>query len=237
MKRLFYFFCIWVFFSCQKDDSGGTPVVNTPVLAPTAATLKSPGDKTLCLAGNPLNSTYTELTLEWTATQNTEYYDVVITNLFTNSSQTKRSSQPNLTIILEAGTPYSWMVQSKSNKSTETGNSPVWKFYLAGNGKTNLAPFPADNLIPASGKSVALISDKTTLSWVGSDADSNTLTYEVFIDTDSKKVLNHEINPIQAQGNTSLSVTLKSGQIYYWQVKTSDGELSSFTQVFSFRTI
>ncbi|MEY4383753.1 MAG: hypothetical protein RI995_1295 [Bacteroidota bacterium] len=235
MKRLICFLLLFTTWSCTKDQAQEiVPVTTSP--PPSAATLSIPANNELCLSGSKLNDTYTEVSFEWQAAQNTTSYDVVITNLNTNISQTSLSKTNKTTIILEAGIPYSWNVISKSSTSNTTATSATWKFYLSGNGKANLAPYPADGLVPKSGASVGLVDGKATFSWTGQDPDSNTLSYEVYLDTDINKVSKHEVAPIKSSTNTT-SIPLKSGQIYYWQVKTFDGNLSSFTQVFSFRTI
>lgn len=222
-------------FACQQKETNETP---TPAIIqpPGASTLSLPKDKELCLGGNKLNSTYTEVSFEWQSAKNTDNYDLTITNLNTNTSETKFTSIPKMDVILEAGVPYSWFVTSKSNTSSIKTNSTIWKFYLSGNGNTNLAPYPADGLIPKSGSTLSLVDGKATLSWIGQDPDSNNLSYEVYLDTDQSKVSKHEISPIKSTTNL-ITTPLKSGQIYYWQIKSSDGILSSYTQVYSFRTI
>ncbi len=236
MKQLLALMLVFGLFSCQKESGGNVTPTPTVVQDPSAATLTLPADKELCLGGNKLNSTYTEVTFEWQAAKFTDNYDLTITNLNTNDQQVKFTTLNKMDVILEAGVPYSWFVTSKSNASKVKTNSNVWKFYLSGNGSVNLAPYPADGLIPKSGSSISLIDGKATLSWTGLDPDSNKLSYEIFIDTDINKVIKREI-PANKTSEKTISLALKPGQIYYWQVKTSDGSLSSYTQVFSFRTI
>jgi hypothetical protein len=235
MKKLIAFMTCMILFACQKESTE-VPSTQTPILIPEAAVLSFPKDKELCLSASKLNETYSDVSFEWQVAKNTNSYDVTVTNLNTNQSQTKYTTANKIDITLEAGVPYSWFVVSKSNSSNEKTNSTVWKFYLSGNGSANLAPYPADGLVPKSGASVGLVDGKATLSWVGQDPDSKTLSYEIFVDTDPAKVKNHEVTAIKTTTNTT-SISLKSGQIYYWQIKTNDGNLSSFTQVFSFRTI
>lgn len=235
MRNAIVLGCLLFLVSCQKDSADNKPA---PAVAPApeASLLSLPKDKELCLGGTKLNGTYSEVSFEWQASKHTDSYDVTITNLNNNQSQTKFTTLNKLDIALEAGIPYSWYVTSKSNASKEKTNSTIWKFYLSGNGGANLAPYPADGLVPKSGTTVNLVDGKATFSWVGQDPDSNTLTYEIYLDTDQAKVLKEEVAPIKASSN-SASISLKASQIYYWKVKTSDGNLSSFTQVFSFRTL
>ena len=63
-------------------------------------------------------------------------------------------SSTSTTATLDKGVPYSWRVTSKSTTSTTTTPSDLWKFYLAGDGVVNYAPFPADLTAPASGSTM-----------------------------------------------------------------------------------
>ena len=72
----------------------------------------------------------------------------------------------------------------KESQLTTTTPSDLWKFYLAGDGVVNYAPFPADLKAPASGSTVTLSEGKATFTWDGSDPDSgDTLSYTVYVDT------------------------------------------------------
>ncbi len=236
MKKLLLIGLLFGVLACSKDADTTAPTAQNTA-PPTAATLTAPADKELCLGANKLNSTYSEVTFEWQAAKNVNGYDLTITNLNTNVSQTKYTTQTKLDVVLESGMPYSWFITSKSPSSTEKVNSSVWKFYLSGNGNSNLAPYPADGLVPKSGATVTLIDGKVNLSWVGQDPDTNVnaLSYEVFIDTDPVKVAKQEVQAVKVTNNF-VTVSLSPGKIYYWMIKTSDNNLSSFTQVFSFRT-
>jgi len=80
-------------------------------------------------------------------------------------------SSTSTTATLDKGVPYSWRVTSK-NTTTTTINCLVilWKFYLAGDGVVNYAPFPADLTAPASGSTITLSEGKGNvyLGWFGS---------------------------------------------------------------------
>ena len=75
-------------------------------------------------------------------------------------------------MTLDKGVPYSWNITSKNTKTTTTTTSDTWKFYLAGTGITNYAPFPADLKTPTSGSTVERTDGKVTFTWEGSDPDS-----------------------------------------------------------------
>ena len=144
-------------------------------------------------------------------------------------------STTSTTMTLDKGVPYSWNVTSKNTKTTTTATSDTWKFYLAGTGISNYAPFPADLKTPTSGSTVERTDGKVTFTWEGSDPDSgDTLAYTLYDDkTDGKQA------PPSAQTGLSaktLDVALDAATIYYWRVKTTDGTNSSYSIVYSFKT-
>jgi hypothetical protein len=139
-------------------------------------------------------------------------------------------------VTLDKGVPYSWYITSKSTASTTTTKSDTWKFYLAGTGVVNYAPFPADLKTPASGSTVTRDGDgKVAFTWDGSDPDTgDTLTYTLYVDTTDGKQ-----TPPAAQTDLTAktaSVALEAATTYYWRVKTSDGTNSSYSIVYSFKT-
>ena len=228
---------IWIsllIFACSKGGEKITPAV-VVVPPPTAAALTLPANNTVCYEGKNTYFSTADVEFSWSTAKDTEIYDLVVTNLNTLTSATKSVNSDNkATVTLMRGTPYRWQVISKSNKSKETASSEVWKFYLAGDGASSYAPFPASIIAPVSGSSVTPNAGKVNLIWSGADPDSNVLSYEIYMDTDQVKVLTRQVAPIVTT-NTNLWVTVKSGNVYYWSVKTSDGILSSYTIPCGFR--
>ena len=110
--------------------------------------------------------------------------------------------------------------------------SEVWIFYLAGSGISKYAPFPATIVAP---KTVLVTpkNGKVTLSWTGSDPENDALTYTIYVDkVDGKQ------DPPAAQKNitgNTLDVSVETGQVYYWRIKTSDALNSSYTVVYQFK--
>jgi len=140
------------------------------------------------------------------------------------------------TVELDKGQPYIWKVISKNTTTTQTGTSTSWKFYLAGPGIKNYAPFPADLKSPSSGSTVSRSSDgKVTFTWEGSDPDQgDELKYTLYVDkTDGKQTPSSELTNLSAK---TVDVALDAGSTYYWRVKTSDGTNSSYSIVYSFKT-
>jgi hypothetical protein len=224
--------------SSSKKDQPFEAVVPVEGPAPTAANLLKPSNNSVCEEGKVLSKSQSEISFSWDPSQNTDTYEVKVTNLNVNTSFTRTVTHPttSLTEIFERGIPYSWQVKSKSTKTTKTAESAEWKFYLSREGSVNYAPFPATIVSPKSGEIITLTDGKYTLSWIGNDPDQgSTLSYQVFIDTSMTKVATLDIKPINsAVANTS--VQLSSNTVYYWRVKTSDGQNSSYTILYSFKT-
>ncbi len=215
--------------------SGGDPV--TPeVKAPEVVNLNLPSNNTICEDGTAITASTSDVVFTWAVANNTESYEITITNLLTNAVITKTVTHPTATVTvnLTRGQPYKWLVTSKSSKTTKTAVSLSNKFYLAGAGITSYAPFPATITSPTYGASVTPVNNKVTLTWTVSDPDSSLLTYEVFIDTDEAKVRSYT-NPISTT-TASYSATVESNKTYFWCVKTSDGKNISYSLIQNFKT-
>ena len=240
MKRLTFLFLTIFITSCSGSDSGDDVIDNsdTPQSnAPGNVTLKSPANGKVCETGTSISNLKSTVDFSWEASSNTDTYDIQVTNINTASVINKTDlSIINTTIELEKGQPYIWNVISKSSSSSQTGISPSWKFYLAGTGIKNYAPFPADLKNPKSGSTVQRSSEgKVTFSWEGSDPDDgDQLTYTLYVDkVDGKQ------SPPSEQVNISendYDLSLDAEAIYFLRIKTSDGINSSFSLVYSFRT-
>lgn len=235
MKYLGILWISLLFFACSEAEETITPVPKVIPL-PTAAALTLPANNSVCFEGNNTVLTSADVEFTWFKAKDTEVYDLVVTNLNTLANTTKSgNSETKATLKLLRGTPYRWQVISKSNKTKDTASSEVWKFYLAGDGASTFAPFPATIIAPLSGVTVTGdAAGKVNLIWSGADPDSKVLKYEVYVDTDQIKVLNRQVAPIPTT-NTNFLVNVKSGSVYYWSVKTSDGILSSYSIPYSFR--
>jgi hypothetical protein len=215
--------------------SGNEPIA-PEIKAPDAVTLNLPSNNTICEDGTNVTTTTSDVVFTWIVANNTDSYELSITNLVTNIVATKTIAHPTATttVSLTRGMPYKWQITSKSTKTFKTGVSSSNKFYLAGAGITSYAPVPATISAPIFGSVATPTNGKVTLIWTGSDPDSSVLTYEVFIDTDEAKVRNYTTS-ISTSTN-SYSHTVESNKTYFWCVKTSDGRNISYSLIYNFKT-
>ena len=214
------------------DTGGGDVTVNPPA----KSTLSAPANNKTCETGTSVSSTQSDVDFTWGVSADTDSYDLKITDLNSSVATNKTGLTTTSTkVTLDKGVPYSWTVTSKSTKSSVTTPSDTWKFYLAGTGVANYAPFPADLKAPSSGSTVKRTDGKATFTWEGSDPDSgDTLAYTLYVDTTDGKQ-----TPSSAQTDLSvltLDVALDAATTYYWRVKSSDGTNSSYSTVYSFKT-
>ena len=215
------------------SGGGGGNVVNPP----GKSTLTAPANNKTCETGTSVSDTKSEVTFTWGASADTNTYDLKITDLNTSTATNKTGLSTTTTkATLDKGVPYSWNITSKSTASTTNTASDTWKFYLAGTGVVNYAPFPADLKTPASGSTITRDGDgKVAFTWDGSDPDTgDTLKYTLYVDTTDGKQ-----TPPAAQTDLTektASVALEAATTYYWRVKTSDGTNSSYSIVYSFKT-
>jgi len=238
MKKLTYLFFVLILVSCGgSDDGGGDGGVDPSPAQPGAVTLTAPTNGKVCETGTSTSDSKSNVGFSWQASSNTSTYDLQVTNLNTSAVVNKTGlTSTNSTVELDKGQPYIWKVISKNTSTTQTGTSTSWKFYLAGQGIKNYAPFPAELKTPLSGSTVSRSSDgKVTFSWEGSDPDEgDELKYTLYVDkTDGKQSPPSDLTNISAK---TADVALDAGTLYYWRVKTSDGTNSSFSIVYSFRT-
>lgn len=220
-------------------DGGGTP--NPPPDGggngnpdpdpdPKAATLVFPEDESECLEGEVIDLQNSEVTFEWNPAEDADYYQLEYTNLESGVTLLKTSDTNTATVTLLRGTPYSWSVISRANGSNASATSEEWRFYNQGPGIENYAPFPAQAVYPGRGETLSNIID-VDLIWEGSDVDGDLDFYEVFFSTS---------NPPETLTETTeqdrISVTVSSGNTYYWRVRSVDAfGNSSTSETFEFR--
>ena len=225
--------------ACSSGGGDAAPTPTPPpiptVNPPTAASLSLPEKNKICESGVSISTNQAEITFTWAAGTNTESYDLLVTDLNTNAVQTiSNIAAASQKVTLNKATPYSWKVISKSSKTTATASSESWNFYLAGASIVNYAPYPAEITAPTASIYPTITNGKVTVSWKGSDPESDPLTYTLFVDlVDGKQTPTAQFTNITA---SSLDVPVTTGKIYYFRVKSSDGKNSSYSVIYQFRT-
>ena len=214
--------------SCAPED----PI---PV-EPGVALLISPVNNETCLDGTYLNDTQSNVSFSWSAASDTRSYEIIISNLLTQSSQTYTSVTNQTSVALSKEEPYSWYVKSIGEEGSTPSESEQWKFYLAGDATINYAPFPSELIAPRSGVNVTPDIDKLVIfSWNAADVDGDLERFEVYLDQTDASTLNSTLD--YQSNETRIELEVENNATYYWKIIAIDanGNQSS-SGVYSFRT-
>ena len=211
---------------CKKKSSPKPPEI---------ATLVFPNKNSECTTGRSLNLTTSEVEFMWMASDHTESYELRVTNLNTNTTQTINTAAISAKLPIAKGEPFSWLVRSKNTKVIETVLSETWRFYNAGF-QTTYAPFPAEVIEPKNGTSIFKdINNEVTLEWNGADIENDIDGYELYFSTTSPPE-SLIASPSTDQNSEKVSVT--SNATYYWKVITKDSEgNNSDSGIFTFKVL
>ena len=209
---------------CRKKD---------PPKPPEAALLIFPNKNSECTVGTDIGPTTREVDFRWQAANNTETYELRVTNTNTNTTQTISTRAVSAKLPLEKGAPFSWVVISKNSMVPNTVSSATWLFYNAGS-ETTYPPFPAEIIAPEIGSSIFKdINNEVKLEWSASDIDNDIEKFEIYLDTLSPPA-NLLASP--TAGTTEQKASVAAGTVYYWRVVTIDLEgNTSDSGVFDFR--
>jgi hypothetical protein len=79
---------------------------------PSAPNLISPANEETCLDGISINDNQSNVEFRWSSAANAMSYELVVTNLLSQSSQTYPTSSNQSTIALSKSEPYKWSVKS-----------------------------------------------------------------------------------------------------------------------------
>lgn len=233
MKNTLKYIVIGLSFLTIAACGGGSddPKPEEPVVPPSKATLIFPENNTECNEGTVISDTESSVTFRWDPSEDTDSYTVTIRNLLAGTTQSINASTNQQSITIKRATPYSWSVISRSNETTDTATSDVWKFYNAGASIENYAPFPAELVSPKMGTTVN--TGDVLLSWTGEDIDNDITNYDVFLDTN-----NPPQNKIFTESTaSSVIASTNSDTIYYWYIVSRDSENNTSTsEIFEFRT-
>ena len=215
--------------ACPGSNDDG-PGIEIPVGDPGSATLVFPENNSECTEGITVNDLQSTITFQWQASQNTDSYEVNVKNLDTGDTQKTDVNMNEAPITLSSNTPYEWFVVSRKAGSNTTPESAKWKFYNAGTGVVNYAPFPAEAINPKRGETIAAATS-VTLEWQGNDVDNDIAEFEVLFGTTTEPSSN-----LGSTFQSTMNANVVSGQTYYWRVITKDNaENTSQSEVFDFK--
>ena len=222
--RYLAFFLLFVFFSCGPD----------PIPVPEPSLLLAPSNLNTCNTATRINDLERQVRFQWTATLNTESYNLVVQNTLTGEQQTITTSLLTESIILTSGAPYQWYVISKSSLTEEEGKSSIWYFYLEGNPQASHFPFPAILVAPSDELIVSLnASNGFTFEWEGNDLDNDIQGYDFYLGTSSSS-LNAEREAISSQ---QVTLVLIPNTVYFWQIISKDLQGNqSASEIYQFQT-
>ena len=202
---------------------------------PESVNLTFPDKNSECTTGQDISATSSQVEFIWQASNNTETYELIVTNLSNNNKQDITTSVTSAKLPLEKGAPYAWVVISKNTKVIETATSETRQFYNSGFEST-YAPFPALIIEPKMGTSVFKdINNDVTLEWVSGDVDNDIVGYDLFFSAaNPPTVLLSDVEPNVLSANVGVT----SDTVYYWRVVTKDSEgNTSDSGIFEFRAL
>ena len=205
-------------------------------LNPSAPNLISPANEETCLDGISINDSQSNVEFRWSSAANTISYELVVTNLLTQSSQIFPSTSNQTTIALSKSEPYNWSVKSIGEVGSVPSQSIQWKFYLAGDAVINYAPFPSELISPRSGANVTPdINKLIELNWNALDVDDDLAQFEVYLDKSDATTL---IKTLEFQTEeVSIEVEVENNTTYFWKIIAIDtNQNNSSSGVYSFRT-
>ena len=212
-----------------------TPEEPLPV-NPSAPNLISPANDETCLDGTSINDSQSNVEFRWSSAANTISYELVVTNLLTQSSQIYPATSNQTTVALSKAEPYNWSVKSFGEVGSIPSESVQWKFYLAGDAIVNYAPFPSELISPQSGANITPdINNLVTLIWNASDVDGDLSQFEIYLDESDASTLNTTLE-YQSE-EERIEVEVKNNTTYYWKIIAIDNNKNqSSSGVYAFRT-
>ncbi|MGB3144222.1 MAG: hypothetical protein WBB24_08940 [Maribacter sp.] len=227
MRNLLVLFCcLMAIWSCKKKRA--------PV-PPEAVQLIFPEQNSECTTGQSLGADTSQVEFRWIAADNTDSYELRVTNINTGTVQNIGTANTSARLPLAKGEPFTWLVRSRNTEVDQTVSSEQWSFYNAGS-RTTFAPFPASIISPESAENVFKdISNEVSLSWSASDLDNDISGYEVYFSVETTPTT--LLRSLSA-GTTTIKTSVSSGTVYYWSVVVIDDEGNrSNSGVYSFKVL
>jgi hypothetical protein len=226
MRLISVIFLSVLIFGCKKKQAPKPP---------QAASLVFPAKSSECTTGTELNSTTTEVEFEWRAAEFTDTYELRVTDVVANTTQTINTEALSAKLPLRKGNLYSWVVNSRNDNVMDIVSSEVWQFYNAGF-EITYAPFPANIVSPEAGVILTRdINNEVALEWIGTDIDNDIVGYEIYLSTEKPPTTLLENT---TSSTTSIKASVSADTVYYWKVITIDREGNqSDSGIFDFRTL
>lgn len=214
MRYFLTLIAIIILNSCAKSGLEEFPPEDTL----DKATLVAPAKDAVCISGSTISSTTSSVTFDWDEVSGATKFELHLKNLLTGTTSSHNTEKSELQVDLNKSTPYSWFVTSFASGSSATTNSEVWKFYNAGEGVENFAPFPAENIFPTENAAIDYSSDYITLKWSSADTDNDMDNFDVYFGETSSLL---KVGNTQPEIN-EFKVTVYKGKSYTWQIITND---------------
>ncbi len=209
------------------DDSPTPEPINTK---PSIPSNSKPINNLLCIDNL--------VTFEWNPSSDAEgdviryQLQIATDNQFSQNVQTRDNlSVTSTQISLERGVAYYWRVKAIDSKNASSDYSSTFQFYTEGDGKLNYVPFLPSIVAPRLNEIVQTNSVK--LEWTASDADGDSLIYNVYFGTENPPVA------IVAENisESNLTVDLAASTNYYWKIVVKDEKGgNAIGQIWNFKT-
>lgn len=225
--RIFSFMLMGILLlGCKKKD---------PPKPAESARLIFPQTNSECTTGQSLNATTSQVEFEWAAANFAETYELRVTNLNTNITQTISTPSLKAKLPLEKGAPFSWFVNTRNSQVAQATASQTWRFYNAGFDTTH-PPFPPEILAPQLAESTFKdINNEITLKWQGADVDGDLSGYDVYFSVESPP---DTLVESTAANVNSHKVSVTSDTTYYWRVVAKDSEGNTADSgIFTFKVL
>ena len=183
-----------------------------------------------------MNDLQSKVNLRWSSSKNSSKYRISIKNLRDNSNLIFESNSNSQEVILKHGEPYAWKVTAEVPESSSSLTSKEWRFYLAGLGEVNYAPFPPELISPRPSAKVNLNSnDQVLLNWSCTDPDGDIKGYKVYMDSTDGSNLIASFDETNNQVLIAVGATAETN--YFWKVIAYDNQGNTASSgVYSFST-
>ena len=217
MKNIVSIILVILVTSCS--DSGGDPIdSNTPPTTPVAV---SPSNNSICQPE--------DLEFEWMASSDADgdelVYEIELSEDpdFNSIYKSGKTTSTSKVFSVQKGTHYFWRVKAEDDNGSSSDYSDTFQFISEAEAETNYIPFSPELVAPNEG--TELDGTSVSLEWICSDADNDTLSYDIYFGTTQ--------NPEKTDSDwSSTSITysnLSADMTYYWYVVAKDGSGSSST--------